>query len=1496
MRVENIKIRQAAGKLTVMDCFTDRGLALGGHSALPDIDVDYASDRRQEIKEYLEERYNTDGRQRVFSAGTFTTLKLKAALKDVGRVHRVPHSTINYITAILDDNMDWTDLFRVAATNRKVWSFVQTYPEMIEDVRTVMGQPKASSIHASAIIVTPEQRNGRAVECFDFLPIRKMENQLVSEFDGYSVDSIGLLKEDVLATKELSKLSATINLVNGTYGTHHSIESITQDELEDEKTYRMLADGFTQNVFQFSSRGITRFIQDVRPADIEDLIAINALYRPATLDIGATDDYIRYKRGEVVPVYDYGCYEATKNTFGIMCVAEDSPVVTTHGNRKIQDIQTGESVLTEDGTYQKVLAVIPRGEKETVCINTSFGEPLRCTADHRVLTQYGWVEAGKLDPKIHLVKAYWSEPRNTDLGNMKDWCLGLYLANGSSVSYPASIACRNREDAETVKKIFDSEFNLSSVVYHNVRCWYVRLVSVNRYNGRFSRNYRPNEFNKYLKDYGLKGANVYQKRMPESPSLMLLAGLIEGDGCIANQRVRLCNQGLAKDLYRGLQAHRIPGAYNETVENGKTVFEVSFNEHPYPMLPFVLKEKRCLDKKRSSGTLVPTYYLETVQAGILPKSVKSNIRRMITMRHKTYRQTVEKYGGYCEHPLWANVLSIRKDRHARTWDLSIDRNHSFCVGGLIVHNCYQEQFMSIAHTLGGFDLGKTDVLRKCVDGDSLFWTEQGYVRIKDLKSGSGVHVISPTESISKYNKVDRVLLPRTKECVRITTRSGKELVCTGDHRILTNKGWVEVRDSKGAFVIRDLVEKYGTYSEDWRKTYITVALITEGTCASSDCCMAFTNKDETKINLFISCIESYLGCNDYKIYCDKKGVMRITVNHKYLDDIHVKSVKSEAHELPFEYLSFNKYELLRCLGWMIDFDGFILSKNGNIYYSSKSHKLIHQVQYLFDNIGVKSNIIKKYNKQYDEYYYEIYVTDHKDNKRLHEMLRDYSQKVAEFNFGERIRITASNFSLYQVPYNVWYSTISQLIRNSGYSKNELMGTNIMSNIKKNVPLTHERLSKILQVCGRNKWLEFVADNNVFYDEVVSIEAVGERVVYDFKMMDGVQPLACVNGMIVHNCIGKKKIDLMATLKMDFITGAIANGCPDYEAEEIWHKIEVAGKYSFNRSHAAAYALTAYAGAWLKANYPSAFYTIALQWADDKEVPFLMSEMELCSSAHIVPPDINRSGITFFTDYKTDEIFWSLNRIKMVGGKAAKYIVDERQRNGDYTSIENFIHRIFRYKLKRYEYWDDPDNQEETVRVPVNARHVKHLVLTGCLDQTEGVKAVTERYAILERAARELGFALQEKDFPLELRDKHYFWSQQQVVLSGVGSIDYRRVFDNSEARQQVKGKASYMTLRDALSDENEGKRITICATVTEVSESSYKDKTTGEKKRFGKLMLQQNNDLMECVCWNDFYMAHRTEVGTLKDQVVILTAVIRYSDYKGANGLQTYKTSLIYKV
>jgi DNA polymerase-3 subunit alpha len=728
MKILSIKHHTSTEAVQAIDCFVDNGYLQGPGGSLPDVDVDFQSDRRQEVKEYIERRYNHDGKQRVFSAGTLTTLKLKAVLKDVARVHRVPVNIVNYITAIFeDDNMSWTDLFVLAATNKRVKSFIQEYPQVIEDIRTLMGQPRSSSIHASALLVTPDDKDGKDMECFDFTPIKKVDDMLISEFDGYVLDEQGLLKNDCLGIKELSKLQAVIKTCNSEYGTNLTFQGIVQGGLDDQKVYSLLQQGYTQNVFQFSSKGMTKFLVSMKPSKIDDLIAANALFRPATLDSGSTDIYVDCKLGDSQPKYLWGTYNAMKDTYGVLC--------------------------------------------------------------------------------------------------------------------------------------------------------------------------------------------------------------------------------------------------------------------------------------------------------------------------------------------------------------------------------YQEQLAQIAREVGGLSLGE----------------------------------------------------------------------------------------------------------------------------------------------------------------------------------------------------------------------------------------------------GVK---------------------------------------LVKF-------------------------------------------------------------------------------------------------------------------------ISKKKQEKIDAYKGKFMEGADKNGCPKEQATEIWHMFEVAGGYLFNKSHATAYAVTAYAGAYLKANYPTAFYTVALQWAKDDQIPTLMSEMELCSNAKIVAPDINVSGDTFFTNYETNEIFWSLTRIKNLGAKATEWIVNERKTRGDFTSIDNFIDRVFRYKLKKYQYWDDPDNPDEATKCPVNARHIRHLILAGCFDKVEHAQSVVERFAILQKAAKHLGFEIQEKDIPTDLRGKHYFWSQQQIAISGIGAIDYKRIYDNSEAKPKIKGRAAWAMLKNVKEDDYDGKRVAICASIVEIEEKKFLDKKTSANKTFCKVLLQQNNDLVEMVIWNDEWANLRSKFcnggspSSAKNKMIICSAQVKYSDFAGGNNLQIYKSSVV---
>lgn len=722
MKIIKIREHETRRPVKALDCFVDSGYIKSEHGSLPDVDNDFQSDKRQEVKEYIERRYNHNGKQRVFSAGTFTTLKAKAVIKDVARTMRISPSLTNYLTAIIeDDSADYTEIFKLAATNRKIAKFIHDYPQLFEDIRTLMFQPRSSSVHASALLVTPDDMDGEDVECFDFVPIKKVDDILVSENSGYDLDELGLLKNDCLATKELSKLHQTFDLVNEHYGKNLTMEGVVESDLSDSRAYELLRQGFTQNVFQLSSRGMTKFLVEMQPTCIHDLIAANALFRPATLENGSTEAYVDRKKGLVAPTYLWGTYNALNDTFGLIT--------------------------------------------------------------------------------------------------------------------------------------------------------------------------------------------------------------------------------------------------------------------------------------------------------------------------------------------------------------------------------YQEQVAQIAREVGGFSLGE----------------------------------------------------------------------------------------------------------------------------------------------------------------------------------------------------------------------------------------------------GVK---------------------------------------LVKF-------------------------------------------------------------------------------------------------------------------------ISKKKTDKIQAMREKFLKGAKENGCPIEDAISIWQQIEACGSYLFNKSHATAYAVTSYIGAYLKAQYPTAFYTVALEWADDKELIPIMSEMEACSNAKVVSPDINRSAMNFYTDYETNQIFWSLSRIKMVGSKAVDWIINERDKNGEFTSIINFIERIFKYKLKKYQYWDDPDDEDEVKRCPVNARHVLNLILAGCFDKIENALSVVERYAIVEKAAETLGFEIKQKDFPDDLRGKHYFWSQQQIKVSGLGAIDYKRIYDNSTIKEQIRGRATYTTLKDSLGEDKDGKKAAIAATIVEMEEKKFTSKKTGEQEVFCKVTLQQNNDMAELVIWPEEYRNARALLVGAKNKLIICMAAIKYSDYVGHNNLQLTRNNFI---
>lgn len=364
MKIVKVEHCKSSSGRQVLDCAVGHGYWKAGHGSLPDVDCDFQANRRPEVKAYLEKRYNKNGMQRVFSAGTFTTIKIKTAIKDICRVHRISAGTANYITAIVDDDkMSWTDFMRLAAKNKRVRDFVEAHPDVFEEILPLLSQTRSAGIHASAVIITPEYVRGKKVDCFDLLPVRKMDGLLVSEISGYDIDAIGILKNDVLAIAELDRLSDTFHLIADQYGQSYTILDIISNHVGESDlrpVMEMIGNGYTQGVFQMSGQGITRFIKEMQPSCIDDLIALVALFRPGPLDTGAAKNYVDIKNGNAEATYLWGTHDTLQNTYGQIVYQEQIAELA----RKIGGLSLGDGVNLVKAISKKKIEKVNKFKKK----------------------------------------------------------------------------------------------------------------------------------------------------------------------------------------------------------------------------------------------------------------------------------------------------------------------------------------------------------------------------------------------------------------------------------------------------------------------------------------------------------------------------------------------------------------------------------------------------------------------------------------------------------------------------------------------------------------------------------------------------------------------------------------------------------------------------------------------------------------------------------------------------------------------------------------------------------------------------------------------------------------------------------------------------------------------------------------------------------------------------------------------------------------------------
>ena len=340
-------------------------------NSIADIDCDYCQEDRDKVKQHLIDKY---GKDQCCSVGTYTTMQLKGAFKDLARGYSVDFGLANIISNMLTECETITDIFKKASERPELKRFIHSYSNIFNDLNEILESRRSRSIHASAFMVTPDEK-----KIWEWMPVRKEykenEEMLVSEWEGYDLEAVGFLKQDILGIKQLDKIKGIVNYVKENTGKEIDIYNLP---LNDKKVYRFLSNGWNKDVFQFGTSGLSQYCTQLKPENINDLIAAVALYRPGTMDNNFHNEYILRKEGKRAVDYFYGTEDILKDTYGLMCYQEDIMLIcqklgsfdlaTTDSIRKI----LGKKLLDKANDYKDkfVDGAISNGcpEKEAVDI------------------------------------------------------------------------------------------------------------------------------------------------------------------------------------------------------------------------------------------------------------------------------------------------------------------------------------------------------------------------------------------------------------------------------------------------------------------------------------------------------------------------------------------------------------------------------------------------------------------------------------------------------------------------------------------------------------------------------------------------------------------------------------------------------------------------------------------------------------------------------------------------------------------------------------------------------------------------------------------------------------------------------------------------------------------------------------------------------------------------------------------------------------------------
>ena len=413
--------------------------------SLPDIDVDFDDAGRGRVLDWITKKY---GKEKVAHIITYGTMATKSAIADVGRVEKVPLSEVNKLKELIPDRsfpdsvkdengkspkVNLVNCYKYVPELKHIMEDKEheelknmlTYAAELEDTNRQVG------IHACGVIIGADDLTNFAPVCTIYDKESK-QDVLVTQYDGHVVETVGLIKMDFLGLKNLTIIKNAIEMIERNHGVKVDVDHLP---IDDEKTYQLFCQGNTVGTFQFESAGMQKYLRELEPHVFEDLIAMNALYRPGPMDY--IPDFIDRKQGRKPIEYDIPCMEKyLKDTYGITVYQEQVMLLS----RQLAGFTRGQS-----DTLRKAM-----GKKQIEKMN-----------ELEVLFYQGGEERGHPHDKLHKIWEDWKKFASYAFNKSHATCYSwvayqtAYLKAHYPAEYMAAVMTSGQNDIKRITELMD---------------------------------------------------------------------------------------------------------------------------------------------------------------------------------------------------------------------------------------------------------------------------------------------------------------------------------------------------------------------------------------------------------------------------------------------------------------------------------------------------------------------------------------------------------------------------------------------------------------------------------------------------------------------------------------------------------------------------------------------------------------------------------------------------------------------------------------------------------------------------------------------------------------------------------------------------------------------------------------------------------------------------------------------------------------------------------